>query len=60
LNKGTTKDSFQMAGKTPTHSDKLKTKVKGTFTTEANRFKIGAGHWDSIIPPVYALKKFSK
>jgi hypothetical protein len=38
--KGTTKDSFQMAGKTPADSDKLKTNVKGTLTTEVNRFKI--------------------
>jgi hypothetical protein len=30
--KGTTKDSFQMAGKTPADSD--------TLTTEVNRFKI--------------------
>jgi hypothetical protein len=37
LNKGTTKDSFQMAGKTPTDSGKLKTNVKGTLTTEENR-----------------------
>jgi hypothetical protein len=40
LNKGTTKNSFQMAGKTPTDSDKLQTNVKRTLTTEANRFKI--------------------
>jgi hypothetical protein len=29
-----------MAGKTPGDSDKLKTNVKGTLTTEANHFKI--------------------
>jgi hypothetical protein len=29
-----------MAGKTPAASDKLKTNVKGTLTTEANRFNI--------------------
>jgi hypothetical protein len=40
LNKGTTKDSFQMAAKTPAGSGKLKTNVKGTLTSEANRFKI--------------------
>jgi hypothetical protein len=32
LNMGTTKDSFQMAEKTPADSDKLKTNVKGTLT----------------------------
>jgi hypothetical protein len=46
LNKGTTKDSLQMAaamekhGKTPADSDKLKMIVKGALTTEANRIKI--------------------
>jgi hypothetical protein len=35
LNKGTTKDSLQMAGKTPADSDKLKMIVKGALTTEA-------------------------
>jgi hypothetical protein len=29
-----------MAGKTPADSDKLKTNVKVTLTTEANRFEI--------------------
>jgi hypothetical protein len=40
LHKGTTKDSFQKAGKTPADSDKVKTNVKETLTTEAKRFKI--------------------
>jgi hypothetical protein len=39
LNKGTRKNPFQMAGKTPANSDKLKTNVKGALTTETNRFK---------------------
>jgi hypothetical protein len=40
LNKETTKDSFKTAGKTLTDHDKLKTNIKRTLTTLANRFKI--------------------
>jgi hypothetical protein len=56
LNKGTTKDSFQMAGQTPADSDKLKTNVKGTLTTEANRFKI-AGAIPSGSGPLLTSKQ---
>jgi hypothetical protein len=55
LNKGTTKDSFQLAGKTPAHSDKLKTIVKGTLTTETNCYKIAG-----VIPSRLGLLLTSK